>query len=132
MQQHVTGPWPPDDWERLREVTVTYAADALSALRTSIASGAVMSVALPTADRLASMVELYGPGEFLSTQVVELGEHPDQVLVEQFGTPMMHYGTPLLLGSSSEDELVRATFGVVGAGATFVAALDERPAPTDE
>jgi hypothetical protein len=126
MQANIDGPWG-DQLLALRELAIEYAAQVLVGVKVAIASGAILSVVSPTQDRLASMVADYAHGQHGSIHVEELGEHDDQTLVEQFGTPLMIRGVRPPGGSNSERELVRDAFGAIGAAATLIAAIDERP-----
>jgi hypothetical protein len=126
LQQHISGPWG-DELIVLRDFAVDYAGQVVAALRVAIASGAVVGVVMPTKDRLRTLVTDYGTGSHGSVHVEEYGEDADQTLIEQFALPVMSRGTRLPCGARSQDELVRDSFGVVGAAADLVAAIDERP-----
>lgn len=128
---HTTGPWPPEVLDGLRSQAIRYAAETLRALRTCIASGAVLGMPIPTSDRLATLTEECAARPTPST-VEFAGEHPDQVLVQQFALPLTQMAVPFLIGKGSEDELIRGSFGVVRAAGRLVAAIDERPALIDE
>jgi hypothetical protein len=125
LQQNVVGSWG-DELFALRDFAVEYAGEVIFALRTAVVS-AILGLTVPTRDRLSGMVADYGHGHHGSVHVEEYGEDDDQTLIEQFAMPLMMRGTRLPGGSRSQDELVRDSFGVVGAAATLVAAIDERP-----
>jgi hypothetical protein len=121
------GEQPSDsDLADLRHLAATYAGRVVSALRAASASAAV-GVGLAD-DRLRSLVQEIGATPE-SIEVEELGEHPNRTLVQQFGVPLMLVGTfDPRTGAQSEDELLRASFGVVGLAATLIGAIDDRPA----
>jgi hypothetical protein len=128
LQSNTTGARGPEQLDRLRTIATLYAAQLVAGLRTAIASGALMAVPMPTPERLPDLVRTHGPGDPTATEVEFLEQHPDQTLVEQFGSSLMHHGAPFLLGGShSEDELVRAVLGAIGAAASVSAAIAQRP-----
>ncbi len=126
LQDNVTGAWG-DELFVLRDFVVDYAAQVVAALRTAVVSGALLGVPVPTRDRLAALAVDYGPRDDVSTHVEELGEDDDQTLIEQFAVPLMLRGTDVPGSSRSEVELVRASFGVIGAAAILIAAIEKRP-----
>ncbi len=123
---HTTGPWPPEALDGLRATAVVYAAEALHGLRTCVASGAIAGTPMPTSDRLPSLTEEYAT-QPISTSIEFAGAHPDEILIDQFGTPLTEAAAPILVGGGSERELIRSTFSVIRSAVHLVAAIDDRP-----
>lgn len=126
LQENVQGPWGEGLFV-LRDLAVEYAGQVVAALRTAISSDAMLGVVMPTRDRLAGMIADYEHGHHGAVHIEEYGEDDDQTLIEQFAIPVVKRGTQFPGGSRSQEEFVRAAFGVIGAAAALIAAVEERP-----
>lgn len=97
-------------------------------LGTSVATGSIRDVPMPTAEGLPGLVREYAPEARATADLVEDGVDPDQAVIEQFASPFMDFGAKsVALGNQPEDFLVRAGLGAIGAAAALVAAIDHRP-----
>ena len=126
LQANVSGPWG-EELLVLRDLAVEYGGELVAALRTAINGGAILGLVNPTRDRLPGMVADYGKSHRGSVHVEEYGEDDEQTLVEQFAMALMLQGAQVPGVSRSQDELIRDSFSVIGAAATLIAAIDERP-----
>lgn len=144
LDRNMSGRWSRGDFAGLRQCAIDFGGHALAHLGACVAAGAFLDVPMPTADRLPALVGEYGVADAGASSVgrgadlTDPGLDRDQVLVEQFAGPLMDFGLSAVavvgLHPSdpgrypSEDDLLRGSLGAIGAAATLIAAIDDRPA----
>lgn len=132
LQRAAAGQIEPSFLPEVARAAAVEAAHLLTALRGLTGNNILGPLtANPTADRLPAMVELHGPA-YSSTAIEEYGAHETNMLVDQFGLPMMHHATVIPGAAVSDDELILRALGAIGAGAEMAAAAAAPPKFTSD